>query len=123
MAEALAILGVVLPLAQILAPQLNAWYGSRKEIPKVTGHIHSQLPLLIDVLNTIRAELDEGLFTDKEQKELLVPLNNCELEIHELQSLLDKATRKNAGALRALKWMFKWKVTYKNKIRDCLERI
>jgi len=97
MAEAIAIIGIVSSIVQLIdfsskvAARLDDFATSAGEIPRAFRHIKTELPLITDSLRRIKEQTQSGA-VDKESIEALEPvIKNCNNEIGRLKNILDKA--------------------------------
>ena len=96
MAEALAIMGLVSSIVQLIdfgsrvVDRLNEFSFDVHDLPKTFQTIIVQLPLLIDVLNRTQRQADAGHVSDATAITRKPLIDACLNEIRALQTILDK---------------------------------
>jgi hypothetical protein len=97
MAEALALVGIVASIVQLVdfsskvLSRLNEFQSSVDEIPTSFRNIKVDLPLLLDTLKRISKDISTGLIADEIQKSLLPVIEGCQSQIESLDVVLVKA--------------------------------
>ncbi|KFZ01827.1 hypothetical protein V501_09775 [Pseudogymnoascus sp. VKM F-4519 (FW-2642)] len=100
MAEALAIVGVVSSIVQLLdfgttvLHRLKEYQFSLGEVPKSFRQISKELPLLLHTLEQIQKAIDAGSVGTKTKKALLPVIKGSQEQLELLQSILDKTLPK-----------------------------
>jgi hypothetical protein len=95
MAEALAVVGVVASIVQLVdfsskvLVRLEEFQSSLGEIPKSFRHIKAELPVLRDTLQTVDA-IDNGCIRDKTKTALIPAVEGCMEQIRSLDDILTK---------------------------------
>jgi N-terminal domain on NACHT_NTPase and P-loop NTPases len=107
MAEALAVVGIVASIVQLVdfgtkvLHRLNDFQSSRGEIPKAFQHVKVELPILLETLRQTESSVkNQHLGSDTEQAVLLV-ITRCQDEIALLNALVDKALPTEKDSWRA----------------------
>jgi hypothetical protein len=96
MAEALAVVGIVSSIIQVVefsakvADRLNDFASSVGDIPKAFRHIQTELPLIIDSLRRIQSQAESGSVEPTTTNAVWPVLKDCQREITRLQNILDK---------------------------------
>ena len=135
MADALAIIGVVLPLAGLAAKgirELCEMYAAKKEISETIQNVSKQLPLLIDTLTEIEKRLQvrllkptaQRIFASEHQNNLVGLLEGCRMNITKLNSLIEKVKPAPTGSrVQVSKKAIAWRLKYGNEFKDIMSRI
>ncbi|KAI9854168.1 MAG: hypothetical protein M1813_001338, partial [Trichoglossum hirsutum] len=117
MAEALAVVGIVANIIQLVdfgsrvLKRLEEYQSKLGEIPEVFRHIKAELPVLLDALRQTKAAIDAGCMQDETKKALLPAVEGCGVQIKSLDDMIVKAlpvsgdswarrSRKALGSLR-----------------------
>jgi hypothetical protein len=117
MAEALAVVGIVANIVQLVdfgtrvLKRLNEYQSSLAEIPEAFRNIKSELPVLLDALRQTKAAIDAGLLQDESKKALIPAVEGCGVQIKELDTIIEKVlpvlsdswARRSRKALRSLR--------------------
>ena len=96
MAEALAVVGIVSSIIQVVefsakvAERLNDFASSVSEVPRAFRHIQTELPLIIDSLRRIQKQAESGAVEATTTNAVWPVLKDCQREIARLQNILDK---------------------------------
>lgn len=100
MAEALAIIGIVANIAQLLdfgttvLYRLKEYQSSLGEVPKSFRQISKELPLLLYTIQQIQDAIDAGSVGIETKKALLPVIEGCQEQLELLQSILVKTLPK-----------------------------
>jgi N-terminal domain on NACHT_NTPase and P-loop NTPases len=117
MAEALAVVGIVANIIQLIdfgsrvLKRLEEYQSKLGEIPEAFRHIKTELPVLLDALRQTKAAIDTGSMQDETKKALLAAVEGCGVQIKSLDDVIVKAlptsgdswarrSRKALGSLR-----------------------
>ncbi|PVH90556.1 hypothetical protein DM02DRAFT_711452 [Periconia macrospinosa] len=117
MAEALAVVGIVANIVQLVdfgtrvLKRLNQYQSSLAEIPEAFRHIKTELPVLLDALRQTKAAIDAGSLHDESIKALLPAVEGCSVQIKVLDDMIEKElpalsnswSRRGRKALRSLR--------------------
>ncbi|KFY95523.1 hypothetical protein V500_02750 [Pseudogymnoascus sp. VKM F-4518 (FW-2643)] len=101
MAEALAIIGIVANIAQLLdfgttvLYRLKEYQSSLGEVPKSFRQISKELPLLLYTIQQIQDAIDAGSVGIETKKALLPVIEGCQEQLELLQSILVKTLPKS----------------------------
>lgn len=93
MAEALAIVGLVLSLVHFstkIIERLDELQSSVDEVPRTFRDLNIQLQLLRDTLPSLKAEAEAGLIDADTEKAVLEVIKGCQLQIQLLDEILIK---------------------------------
>ena len=96
MAEALAVVGIVSSIIQVVefstkvAERLNDFASTVGEVPRAFRHIQTELPLIIDSLRRIKNQAESGSVESATTTAVWPVLKDCQREITRLQNILDK---------------------------------
>ena len=96
MAEALAVVGVVASIVQLVdfgskvLLRLNDFQSSVGEIPKTFQHIKAELPVLLDTLEQTKTAIQTGSVRDETKKALLPAIDGCRKQIGLLNIVIGK---------------------------------
>lgn len=96
MAEALAVVGIVANIVQLVdfsskvLSRLNEFQSSVDEVPSSFRNVKVELPLLLDTLKHINKDISAGLIADEIQKSLLPVIEACQTQIESLDVVLVK---------------------------------
>ena len=118
MAEALAVVGIVANVIQLVdfgsrvLKRLEEYQSKLGEIPETFRHIKAELPVLLDALQQTKEMIDAGSMQDKSKKALLPAVAGCAVQIKALDNLIAKAlpvlgdswTRRGRKALGSLRY-------------------
>jgi hypothetical protein len=94
MAEALAVVGVVASIVQLVdfgakvLHRLNDFRSSRGEIPKVFQHVKAELPILLETLAQTKHAVEKGSMKEETKKALLLVVQGCQTQIATLDNLI-----------------------------------
>ncbi|KAI9759097.1 MAG: hypothetical protein M1840_003516 [Geoglossum simile] len=97
MAEALAVVGIVANIIQLVdfgsrvLKRLEEYQSKLGEIPEVFRHIKAELPVLLDALRQTKAAIDAGCMQDETKKALLPAVEGCGVQIKSLDDVIVKA--------------------------------
>ncbi|KFY94925.1 hypothetical protein V498_03651 [Pseudogymnoascus sp. VKM F-4517 (FW-2822)] len=100
MAEALAIVGVVASVAQLVdfsttvLYRLKEYQSSLGEVPKSFRQISKELPLLLHTIQQIQDAIDAGFVGIETEKALLPVVEGCQEQLELLESILVKTLPK-----------------------------
>src|SRR5947209_9114677 len=96
MAEALAVVGVVASIVQLvefgskILLRLNDFQSSLGEVPKTFQHVKAELPVLLDTLERTKNAVETGLISDETKKVLLPAIDGCGAQIESLDDVIGK---------------------------------
>jgi hypothetical protein len=96
MAEALAVVGIVANIVQLVdfsskvLSRLNEFQSSVDEVPSSFRNVKVELPLLLDTLKHINKDISAGLIADEIQKSFLPVIEACQTQIESLDVVLVK---------------------------------
>jgi hypothetical protein len=96
MAEALAVVGVVASIVQLIdfgskvLLRLNEFQSNAREIPKTFQHVKAELPVLLDTLEQTKTAIETGSIRDETKKALLPAIDGCRTQIESLNILIMK---------------------------------
>ncbi|PVH91840.1 ankyrin [Periconia macrospinosa] len=96
MAEALAVVGVVTSIVQLVdfstrvVSRLDEFYSVAKEVPKSFRHVKTELPLLTTTLEQLKAAIDTTPVADSSKKALLPVIAGCTEQVEQLDIILKK---------------------------------
>lgn len=134
MAEALAIIGVVLPLAGLATKgtkELCELYGAKEEILVTIQNASKTLPLLIDTLTEVEKRLElrtpaQRIFAAEQRNNLVAVVEGCRMDITKLNLLIEKikpSKSKGPKALQISKKAIAWRLKYGNEFKDIMNRL
>ena len=121
MAEALAVVGIVTNIIQLInfgsrvLKRLKEYQSKLGEVPKAFRYIRAKLPILLDALQQTKAAINARSMQDKTKKALLPTVKGCRIQIKLLNNMIIKAlpalgdswARKGRKALRSLQYNIK----------------
>ena len=96
MAEALAVVGVVASIVQLIdfgskvLLRLNEFQSNAREIPKTFQHVKAEFPVLLDTLEQTKTAIETGSIRDETKKALLPAIDGCRTQIESLDILIMK---------------------------------
>jgi hypothetical protein len=96
MAEALAVVGVVASIVQLIdfgskvLLRLNEFQSNAREIPQTFQHIKAELPVLLDTLEQTKTAIETASIRDETKKALLPAIDGCRTQIESLDILIMK---------------------------------
>ena len=96
MAEALAVVGVVASIVQLIdfgskvLLRLNEFQSNAREIPKTFQHVKAEFPVLLDTLEQTKTAIETGSIRDETKKALLPAIDGCRAQIESLDILIMK---------------------------------
>ena len=102
MAEAIAVLGVVASIVQLIQfgnRVLGRINNSTSEVKKLAS-IQVQLPVLQVVLEQVKDAIDAGRIPDETQKKILDIVQLCENELNALDKILPKILLESSNSVR-----------------------
>lgn len=94
MAEALAVVGIVANIIQVVdsgsrvLKRLEEYQSKLGEIPEAFRHIKAELPVLLDALQQTKAAIDTGSLRDETKNALLPAVKGCGLQIKTLDNVI-----------------------------------
>ncbi|KAF2464103.1 TPR-like protein [Lindgomyces ingoldianus] len=97
MAEALAVVGIVANIVQLVdfgsrvLKRLEEYQSSLAEIPEAFRHLKAELPMLLDALQQTKAGIDAGSMQDETKKALVPAVEGCGVQIKALNEVIAKA--------------------------------
>jgi hypothetical protein len=97
MAEALAVVGIVANIIQLVnfgsrvLKRLEEYQSKLGDIPEVFRHIKAELPVLLDALRQTKAAIDAGYMQDDSKKALIPAIEGCGIQIQSLDNVIVKA--------------------------------
>jgi N-terminal domain on NACHT_NTPase and P-loop NTPases len=106
MAEALAAVGVVASIVQLvefsskILHRLDEFRSSAGEVPKSFRHIRAELPVLQDTLRQTKEAIDAGSVEDRTKKTLLPAIQGCQDQIEQLDAILAKTLPESSDSRR-----------------------
>ena len=106
MAEAIAVVGVVSSIVQLVdfgskvSQRLNDFQSSLGEIPNVFRHVKADLPILLETLNQTKDAVEKGNMKEETKKALLVVVIECQTQITLLDDLISKSIPKEGDSWR-----------------------
>ncbi|KAF2654106.1 TPR-like protein [Lophiostoma macrostomum CBS 122681] len=118
MAEALAIVGIVANIAQLIQfgssvlSRLEEYQSKFGNIPDTFPHIKIELPVLLDALGQTKSAMGAGSIRNESEQALLPAIDGCRAQIRLLDDVIAKVMpgtsssrlRKSANALRSLRY-------------------
>ncbi|ORY14383.1 hypothetical protein BCR34DRAFT_560322 [Clohesyomyces aquaticus] len=96
MAEALAVVGVVASIVQLVdfstrvVSRLDEFYSVAKEVPKSFRDIKTELPLLATTLEQLKGAIDSTSIADGSKKALVPVITGCNEQVAQLDAILEK---------------------------------
>jgi hypothetical protein len=106
MAEALAVVGVVASIVQLVdfgakvLHRLNDFQSSREEIPKVFQHVKAELPILLETLDQTKVAVENGSIKEETKKAILLVIEGCQMQITVLDNLISTALPQQGDSWR-----------------------
>ncbi|KAF2175866.1 hypothetical protein K469DRAFT_52280 [Zopfia rhizophila CBS 207.26] len=97
MAEALALVGIVANIIQLVdygsrvLKRLEEYQSKLGDIPEAFRHIKTELPVLLDALWQTKATIDAGSMQDESKEALLPAVEGCAVQIKALDDVIAKA--------------------------------
>ncbi|PVH90870.1 hypothetical protein DM02DRAFT_620815 [Periconia macrospinosa] len=97
MAEALAVVGIVASIIQLVdfgsrvLKRLEEYQSELGDIPEAFRHIKTELPVLLDALRQTKATIGAGSVQDESKKALLPAVEGCTVQIKALDDIIAKA--------------------------------
>jgi Cdc6-like AAA superfamily ATPase len=105
MAEALAVVGVVASIVQLIdfstrvVSRLDEFYSVAKEVPKSFRHIKTELPLLATTLAQLKEAIDATSVADGSKKALAPVIAGCNEQVAQLDAILKKTLPETSDSL------------------------
>ena len=96
MAEALAIVGLVSSIVQLvdfsskIVHRLNEFHSSLDEVPKSFRDIKIELPLLVDTLERTKKQTEDGRFSKDTQEAIRSVVKGCQSQVEQLNDVLEE---------------------------------
>src|SRR5271170_3700626 len=96
MAEALAVVGIIANIAQLvdfgskILHRLSEFQSSVEDVPESFRHIKAELPVLLDTLQQTKEAIEAGSVRDETKKALLPAIEGCRIQIKSLDDVLLK---------------------------------
>lgn len=97
MAEALAVVGVVASIVQLVdygskvLRRLNDFQSSAREIPKPFKHVKDELPILLETLRQTKVAVQQGSISEDTKEAVLLVVNGCQTQITLLDSIINRS--------------------------------
>ena len=97
MAEALAVVGIIANIIQLVdfgsrvLKRLEEYQSKLGKIPEAFRHIKVELPIVLDALRQTKVAIDTGSMQDETKKALLVAIEECRVQIVSLDDIIVKA--------------------------------
>lgn len=97
MAEALAVVGIVANIVQLVTfgsqvlKRLEEYQSKLGDIPEAFRHIKAELPVLLDALRQTQSAIDAGSIPDESKTALLPAVEGCRVQIKLLDEVIAKA--------------------------------
>jgi hypothetical protein len=97
MAEALAVVGIVANIVQLVdfgsqvLKRLEEYQSKLGDIPEAFRHIKAELPVLLDALQQTKAAIDARSMQGESEKALLPAVEGCAVQIKALDDVIAKA--------------------------------
>jgi hypothetical protein len=118
MAEALAVVGIVANIVQLVdfgssvLKRLEEYQSKLGDIPEAFRHIKAELPVLLDALRQTQSAIDAGSMRDESKKALLPAVEGCGVQIRLLDDVIaialpassDSWIRRGGKAFRSLRY-------------------
>jgi hypothetical protein len=105
MAEALAIVGLVSSIAQLVSfsskivHQLHELHDSLDEVPSPLRDIKIELPLLVDTLERTKKQAEDGYFSKNTQEAIWRVVNGCQSQVERLNEVLEQTSHAKGDTL------------------------
>jgi hypothetical protein len=96
MAEALAVVGVVSSIVQLVdfgskvLLRLNDFQSTARDTPKTFQHIKAELPVLLNTLKQTRSAIENDSLSDETQAALLPAIDGCRVQVDLLNTMIEK---------------------------------
>lgn len=96
MAEALAIVGAIASIVQLVdfgakvLLRLNEFQANAGEVPKIYQHINNILPVLLETLTQTKIAIEAGLIPDGTKNALLPAIDGCRTQVEALDTVIGK---------------------------------
>ena len=122
MAEALAIVGIVASIVQLVdfstrvASRLEEFYSVTKEVPKSFRHIKTELPLLATTLTQLKETISTTSVADKSTKALVPVITGCTEQVTQLDAIFEKILPEANDSLRIKSKKIVMSVRYDSKV-------
>lgn len=106
MAEAIALVGVVASIVQLVdfgskvLHRLNDFQSSLGEIPKIFRHVKAELPILLETLNQTKDAVEKGSMKEETKKALLLVVDECQTQITLLDDLISRSIPQDGDSWR-----------------------
>ncbi|MBK5652918.1 MAG: NACHT domain-containing protein, partial [Rhizobium sp.] len=106
MAEALAVVGVVASIVQLVdfstrvLSRLDEFYSVTKEVPKSFRDIKTELPLLATTLEQLKGAIDSTSIADGSKRALVPVITGCNEQVAQLDAILEKTLPKPKDSWR-----------------------
>ena len=106
MAEAFAVVGVVVSIVQLVdygsnvLLRLNDFQSSLGEIPKSFRPVKDELPILLETLNQTKDAVENGSIKEETKKALLLVVNGCQTQITLLDNLISSLVPQEGDSWR-----------------------
>src|SRR5437868_8404505 len=94
MAEALAVVGVVASIVQLVdfgakvMHRLNDFQSTGRGIPKAFEHVKAELPILLKTLDQTKQAAEKGSIEEEAKKAVLLVVEGCQTQITTLDDLI-----------------------------------
>lgn len=104
MAEALAVVGVVASIVQLVEfgfrRRLDDFQSSLGEIPRAFRHVRDELPILLDTLERTTVAVEKESIREETKRALLPTINGCREQIELLDGLLERMLPRDSDSWR-----------------------
>ncbi|KAF2176856.1 hypothetical protein K469DRAFT_755412 [Zopfia rhizophila CBS 207.26] len=106
MAEAVAVVGVVASIVQLVdfgskvLHRLNHFQSSLGDVPKIFEHVKAELPILLETLSRTKDAVEKGSIKQETKNALLLVVNQCQTQITVLDDLISRSLPQEGDSWR-----------------------
>ena len=106
MAEAIAVVGVVASIVQLVdfgskvLHRLNDFQSSLEDIPNTFKHVKCELLILLETLNQTKDAVEKGSIKEETKKALLLVIDGCQMQISQLDDLISRSLPQGGDSWR-----------------------
>ena len=129
MAEAIAIVGIVASIVQLVdfstrvVSRLDEFCSVAKEAPKSFCHVKTELPLLATTLAKLKEVIDTTSVADGSTKALVPVITECNKQVAQLDAILEKMLPEGNDGLRTKSKKAMVSLHYDRKVESIMETL
>jgi hypothetical protein len=122
MAESLAALQVAASIIQVIdvgirvVQRLREYHDNANDLPDAFKHVSKRLPIFIETLRQTKSTIE--IMSDSARKALRPAIEECLLQIHKLETMVDAALPKSSDSEMRKSWKAVISVKYDSEVKN-----